>query len=75
MKHVHYSPRLCFPCFIFIFEVVGVFFFSHCSSIPGELRCHSFPYSGSLVNQSAFHKCILHLLSAMQGFGEQYRSM
>lgn len=27
MKHVHYSPRLCFPCFIFIFEVVGFFFF------------------------------------------------
>lgn len=62
MKSVHCSHVSVFILYFLIFEV-----FFHSLFVPSELRCCSLLYSGTLVNQSAFGRCLHHLLTSMRG--------
>lgn len=62
MKSVHCSHCLCFHSIFF-----DLWSFFHSLFVPSELGCCSLLYSGTLVNQSAFGRCLHHLLTAMRG--------
>lgn len=59
------STAVTVSVFILYFLIFEVFF--HSLFVPSELRCCSLLYSGTLVNQSAFGRCLHHLLTAMRG--------
>lgn len=49
-----------FSLFLTFYDFFSLFL--HHWSIPGELYCFPFPYSGALVNKSAFDWCIGHFV-------------